>query len=111
MWLIDVMNAGEVNEDGQPLDQRTLTRLSRVCGLAARQRMLLTLEKFKDLTEDEKNNLFANSIQQYVVYLEELKEKGKRAAMKGISHSWRGYKNRLVMCLRKKKNPFKKFKE
>jgi hypothetical protein len=36
---------------------------------------------------------------------------GKRAAMKGISHSWRGYKNRLVTCLRKKQNPFEKFKD
>jgi hypothetical protein len=84
------MNAGEVNEERQPLDQCTLTRLSRVCGLAARQRVPLTLEKFEDLTEDEKNELFMNSIQWYVVYSEELKEKGKRAAMKGISHSWRG---------------------
>jgi hypothetical protein len=57
------MNAGKVNEDGQPLDQRTLTRLSRVCGLAAQQRVPLTLEKFGDLTEDEKNDLFTNSIQ------------------------------------------------
>jgi hypothetical protein len=57
------MNAGEVNEDGQPLDQRTLMRLSRVCGLATRQRVLLTLEKFEDLTEDEKNEVFANFIQ------------------------------------------------
>jgi hypothetical protein len=81
------MNAGKVNEDGQPLDQHTLMRLSRVCGLAARERVLLTLEKFEDLTEDEKNELFLNSIQRYVVYPEELKEKGKRAAMKGISHS------------------------
>jgi phage terminase small subunit len=105
------MNAGEVNEDGQPLAQRTLTRLSRVCGLAAWQRVPLTLEKFKDLTEDEKNELFTNFIQQYIVYPEELKEKGKRAAMKGISHSWRGYKNRLVTCLRKKQNPFEKFKD
>jgi hypothetical protein len=105
------MNAGEVNEDGQPLDQRTLMRLSRVCGLAARQRVPLTLEKFDDLTEDGKNELFVNSIQRYIVYPEELKEKGKRAAMRGISHSWRGYKNRLVMCLRKKQNPFEKFKD
>jgi hypothetical protein len=96
------MNAGEVNEDGKSLDQRTLTRLSRVCGLAARQRVPLTLEKFEDLIEDEKNELFTNSIQRYVVYSEELKEKGKRAAMKVISHLWRGYKNRLVTCLRKK---------
>jgi hypothetical protein len=57
------MNADEVNEDGEPLDQRTLTRLSRVCGLAAWQRVPLTLEKFEDLTEDEKNEFFANSIQ------------------------------------------------
>jgi hypothetical protein len=57
------MNASEVNEDGQPLDQRTLTRLSRVCGLATQQRVSLTLEKFEDLTEDEKNKLFVNSIQ------------------------------------------------
>jgi ABC-type cobalamin transport system ATPase subunit len=57
------MNAGEVNEDGQPLDQHTLTKLSRVRGLAAQQRLLLTLEKFKDMIEDEKNELFTNSIQ------------------------------------------------
>jgi hypothetical protein len=101
------MNAGEVNEDGQPLDQRTLMRLSRVCGLTAQQRVSLTLEKFEDLTEDEKNELFTNSIQQYVVYPEELKEKGKMTTMKGIFHSWRGYKNRLVTCLRKKIEPIR----
>jgi hypothetical protein len=111
MWLTYVMNAGKVNEDGQPLDQCTLTRLSWVCGLAAWQRVLLTLEKYEDLAEDEKNELFVNSIQRYVVYPEELKEKWKRAAMKGISHSWRGYKNRLVTCLRKKQNSFEKFKD
>jgi hypothetical protein len=109
-WLTDVMNAGEVNEDGQPLDQHTLTKLSRVRGLAAQQRLLLTLEKFKDMIEDEKNELFTNSIQWYVVYPEELKEKGKRAAMKGISHSWRGYKNRLVMRLKKSRTPLRSSK-
>jgi hypothetical protein len=31
--------------------------------------------------------------------------------MKGISHLWRGYKNKLVTCLRKKQNPFEKFKD
>jgi hypothetical protein len=72
--------------------------------------VLLTLEKFEDLTKDEKNEVFTNSIQRYIVYPEELKEKGKRAAMKGISHSWRAYKNRLVTCLRKKQYPFEKLK-
>jgi hypothetical protein len=63
MWLTDVMNASEANEDRQHLDQRTLMRLSRVSGLAARQRVPLTLEKFEDLIEDEKNELFVNSVQ------------------------------------------------
>jgi hypothetical protein len=36
-----------------------LMRLSRVSGLAAWQMVPLTLEKFEDLTEDEKNELFA----------------------------------------------------
>jgi hypothetical protein len=63
MWLTDIMNASEVNEDRKPLDQCTMMRLSRVCGLAARQRVPLTLEKFEDLAEDEKNKLFVNSIQ------------------------------------------------
>jgi hypothetical protein len=71
----------------------------------------LTLEKFEDLSEDEKNELFMNSIQWYAVYPKEMKEKGKRVAMKGISHLWRGYKNILVTCLRKKQNPCEKFKD
>jgi hypothetical protein len=101
-WPTYIMNADKVNEDGQLLDHRTVMRLSRVCGLAGRQRVSLTLEKFEDLIEDEKNELFVNSIQWYIVYTEELKEKGKMTAMKDISHLWRGYKNRLVTCLRKK---------
>jgi hypothetical protein len=63
MWLTDIMNSSEVNEDRKPLDQCTMMRLSRVCGLAARQRVPLTLEKFEDLAKDEKNKLFVNSIQ------------------------------------------------
>jgi hypothetical protein len=82
-WPTDVMNAGGVNEDMQPLDQRTLTRLSRVCGLAARQRVPLTLDNFEDLTEDEKNEFFVNSIQWYVVYPEELKEKENGGSYEG----------------------------
>jgi hypothetical protein len=62
-------------------------RLSRVYGLATRQRVLLILQEFNDLTENEKDELFKNSIQAYVEYLEELKYKGKKVAMKIISHA------------------------
>jgi hypothetical protein len=77
MWPIDVKNVGEVNDDGLALDKEINTRLSRVCGLTAQQRVSLTLERFDDLAENEKNELFKNSIQAYVEYPEELKEKGK----------------------------------
>jgi hypothetical protein len=74
-------------------------RLSRVCGLAAQQRVSLTLERFDDLTENDKVELFENSIQAYIEYLEELNEKRTKVGMKIISHAWRSYKSRLVKCL------------
>jgi hypothetical protein len=40
-----------------------------VCGPAAQQRLLLTLERFNDLIENNKDELFKNSIQAYVEYL------------------------------------------
>jgi hypothetical protein len=67
------MSVGEVNDEGLPLDMRVNTRLSRVCGLAARQRVSLTLPGFNELTNNEKDELFENSIQAYIQYPEELK--------------------------------------
>jgi hypothetical protein len=43
MWPTDIMSVGEVNDEGVPLDMTVNTRLSRVCSLSARQRVLLTL--------------------------------------------------------------------
>jgi hypothetical protein len=67
------MSFGYVNDEGVPLDTVVNTRLSRVCGLAARQKVSLTLQGFNDLTKNEKDKLFEKSIQAYVQYLEELK--------------------------------------
>jgi hypothetical protein len=63
------MSAGKINDEGLPLDMRVNMRLSRVCGLAAQQRVSLTLPGFDELTENEKDELFENSIQAYVQYL------------------------------------------
>jgi hypothetical protein len=51
----------------------------------------LTLQGFEDLTEHEKDELFENYIQADVQYPEELKQKGKKVAMKIISHAWKTY--------------------
>jgi hypothetical protein len=78
MWPMDVMSIGDANDEGVPLDMTVNTRLSRVCGLSAWQKVLLILQRFDDLTKNEKDELFKNSIQAYVQYSEELKKKGKR---------------------------------
>jgi hypothetical protein len=41
-------------------------RLSRVCGLADRQRVSLTLLGFGELTENKKDEVFKNFIQAYI---------------------------------------------
>jgi hypothetical protein len=86
-WPTDVMNVVQVNDEDVPLEREVNTILSMVCGLAARQRVPLTLQGFDDLTKNEKDKLFENSIQAYIQYLEELKQKGKKVAMKIISHA------------------------
>jgi hypothetical protein len=99
------MSVGEVNDEGLPLDTRVNTRLSRVCGLAAQQRVSLTLQGFDELTENEKVGLFKNSIQAYVQYAEELKQKGKKLAMKIIFYAWRNYKSKFVKIWRNQGTP------
>jgi hypothetical protein len=71
----------------------------------------LTLERFDDLTANKKDELFKNSIQAYVEYLEELKQKGEKVAMKIISHALRTYKSRLMKCWRNKTNTFNMYKD
>jgi hypothetical protein len=105
------MSVGEVNDEGVPLDTIVNTRLFRVCGLAAWQRVSLTMQGFDQLTQNEKDELFKNSIQAYVEYPEELKQKGKKVAMKIISHAWRSYKSKLVKIWRDLDTPFDKYKD
>jgi hypothetical protein len=69
----DIWNVGQVNDEGVPLEKEINMRLSRVYGLAIWQRVSLTLQGFNDLTGNEKDELFKNSIQAYVKYSEELK--------------------------------------
>jgi hypothetical protein len=60
----------------------------------------LTLQGFSELTKNEKDELFESSIQAYIQYLEELKQKGKKLAIKIISHACRSYKSKLVKIWR-----------
>jgi hypothetical protein len=57
------------------------------------------------------DELFKNSIQVYVQYPEELKQKGKKVAMNIISHTWRRYKSKLVKILRDQDTLSRKYKD
>jgi hypothetical protein len=76
MWPTDIMSVGQMNDEGVPLDTTVNMRLSKVCGLVARQMVLLTLQGFDELTENEKNELFEYSSEAYIQSLKELKQKG-----------------------------------
>jgi hypothetical protein len=54
---------------------------------------------------------FSKTLQACTEYLKKLKQKGKKVAMKIISHAWRTYKSRLVKCWRNKTNPFNTYKD
>jgi hypothetical protein len=69
------------------------------------------MQGFDELTENEKDKLFENSIQAYIQHPEELKQKGKKVAMKIISHDWRSYKSKLVKIWRDQDTPFDKYKD
>jgi hypothetical protein len=69
------------------------------------------MQKFYELTKNEKDELFENSIQAYVQHPEELKQKGKNVAMKIISHAWRSYKSKLVKIWRDQDTPFDTYKD
>jgi hypothetical protein len=73
--------------------------------------VLLTLLGFDELTENEKDKLLKNPIQAYVQYPEELKQKGKKRAMKIISYAWRRYKGKFVKIWRNQDNPFTTYKD
>jgi hypothetical protein len=68
----------------------------------------LTLQGFNALTKNKNDILFENTIQACVQYPEELKQKGKKVAMKIISYAWRTYKSNLVKIWRDQDTPFLK---
>jgi hypothetical protein len=63
------------------------------------------------LTQNEKDELVENSIQAYIQYPEEIKQKGDKLAMKTISHAWRSYKSKLVKIWKNQDTPFDTYKD
>jgi hypothetical protein len=52
------------------------------------------------LSKNEKDEIFKNTIEAYIQYPKELKQKGNKLAMKIICHGWSSYKSKLVKIWR-----------
>jgi hypothetical protein len=63
------------------------------------------------LTKNKNDELFKNSIQAYIQYPEELKQKGNKLAMKIIPHTSRSYKSKLAKIWRKQDTPCATYKD
>jgi Fe2+ transport system protein B len=69
------------------------------------------MQEFNELVKNKKDELFENSIQAYVQYPEEIKQKLKKVAVKIISHAWRSYKSKLMKIWRDQDTLFRKYKD
>jgi hypothetical protein len=69
------------------------------------------MQEFDELVKNKKDELFENSIQAYVQYPEEIKQKLKKVAVKIISHAWRSYKSKLMKIWRDQDTLFRKYKD
>jgi hypothetical protein len=108
--LTDVMSVGEVNDEGVPLDT-TVNEIVHGSWSSCPAKSIVNPIGIDDLTENKKDEHFENSIQAYVQYPKELKQKEKKIVMKIISHAWRRYKRKLVKIWRDQDTPFHKYKD
>jgi hypothetical protein len=109
-WPMDIMSVSEVNDKRRTLGHDSEYEIVQGLWSSSPAKGVVNPVRFNDLTENEKDELFKNSIQAYVQYLKELKQKGKNVAMKIISHAWRSYKSKLVNIWRNQDTPFRKYK-
>jgi hypothetical protein len=108
--LTDVMSVGEVNDEGVPLDT-TVNEIVHGSWSSCPAKSIVNPIGIDDLTENKKDEHFENSIQAYVQYSKEPKQKEKKIVMKIISHAWRRYKRKLVKIWRDQDTPFHKYKD
>ena len=90
---------------GCPLPEATLKKWRTVCGVIARSRVPITVADWLDVTQSEREALYAQLKQSFRVP-DEAEEGFRRASLLTMGKCWRGFKSRLVTeYMRRNRSP------
>ena len=90
---------------GCPLPEVTLKKWRTICGVIARSRVLIIVADWSDVTQSEREALYAQLKQSFRV-LKEAEEGFRRASLLTMGKCWRNFKSRLVVdFLKQNKSP------
>ena len=81
-----------------PTEKKAVTRMRKLAGLIARQRLSLLMVSFDDLIDNEKEQLFNECVQPHLEFSSELRAKVLKVMMRIVNKSGRTFKSELV-CL------------
>jgi hypothetical protein len=91
-WPSDTMIVTEVDIVGMPVPLTQKRRFRALVGLVARQKILLNLPKIKELSNDEKWELFDKHLQKHLKFQEDAKPQAFKLFWKTIAKSWRQFR-------------------
>jgi hypothetical protein len=95
-WPTDQIVVRELTEDGMPTEEKAMTRMRKLAGLIARQRLSLVMPSFDVLTDDDKKQLFDECVEPSLHFEVNLRPTALKMMMRIVKHSWRTYKSELV---------------
>jgi hypothetical protein len=106
-WPSDTMIITEVDIVGMPVPLTQKRRFGVLAGLVARQKIPLNLSEIKELSNDEKWNLFDKHVQKHLKFQEDAKPQAFKLFWKMTAKAWRQFRFQLRRdFIRKGLEPF-----
>jgi hypothetical protein len=108
-WQSDTKIVTEVDIVGMPVPLTQKCRFRALAGLVARQKIPLNLPKIKELSNDEKWDLFVKHVQKHLIFQEDAKPHAFKLFWKMAAKAWRQFRFSLRRdFIRKGLEPFTK---
>jgi hypothetical protein len=94
-WPSDIIIVTEVDIVGMPVPLTQKRRFRALVGLVARQKIPLNLPKIKELSNDEKWDLFDKHVQKHLKFQEDAKPQAFKLFWKMTAKAWRQFRFQL----------------
>jgi hypothetical protein len=88
-WPSDIMIVTEVDIVGMPVPLNQKHRFMALAGLVARQKISLNFPEIKELSNDEKWDLFDKHVQKHLKFQEDVKPQAFKLFWKMAAKAWR----------------------